>query len=77
MRNTLTLACVQPAHARALTIRMSRDGSSGGVIRMAIITQAGVERYFVPNPELPDFGGAMGAKGMRPPPSSSTVPITA
>jgi len=37
--------------------RMSRDGSSGGVVRMAIITKAGVERYFVPNPELPTFEG--------------------
>jgi len=34
---------------------MSRDGSSGGVIRMCIITEDGVERSFVPGNELPKF----------------------
>jgi 20S proteasome subunit beta 1 len=34
---------------------MSRDGSSGGVIRMAVITQEGVERIFVPGNQLPTF----------------------
>ena len=34
---------------------MSREGSSGGVIRMAIITEDGVERLFVPGNELPTF----------------------
>ena len=32
---------------------MSRDGSSGGVIRMAIITKDGVERKFIPGDKLP------------------------
>jgi hypothetical protein len=27
---------------------MSRDGSSGGTIRMADISEKGVERYFIP-----------------------------
>lgn len=34
---------------------MSRDGSSGGVIRMCVITESGVERLFVPGNELPRF----------------------
>lgn len=34
---------------------MSRDGSSGGVIRMCVITEEGVERLFVPGNELPKF----------------------
>jgi len=34
---------------------MSRDGSSGGVIRIAVITEDGVERLFVPGNELPRF----------------------
>ncbi|KAG8218781.1 nucleophile aminohydrolase [Butyriboletus roseoflavus] len=42
VRNTLTLA-------------MSRDGSSGGVIRMCVITEEGVERLFVPGDQLPKF----------------------
>jgi 20S proteasome subunit beta 1 len=47
---------------------MSRDGSSGGVIRMAVITEEGVERLFVPGNELPLFdGGSMGAPGQREP----------
>ena len=32
---------------------MSRDGSSGGVIRLAVITKDGVERMFVPGDQLP------------------------
>jgi len=32
---------------------MSRDGSSGGTIRLAIITEDGVERIFVPGDKLP------------------------
>ncbi|GAA5892341.1 hypothetical protein JCM8208_001516 [Rhodotorula glutinis] len=40
----------------ALALAMSRDGSSGGTIRLAIITEAGVERVFVPGNELPPFG---------------------
>ena len=34
---------------------MSRDGSSGGVIRMCVITEGGVERLFIPGNELPKF----------------------
>jgi len=35
---------------------MSRDGSSGGVIRLAIITKDGVERKFIAGDDLPsDF----------------------
>ncbi|KPV76781.1 uncharacterized protein RHOBADRAFT_41991 [Rhodotorula graminis WP1] len=40
----------------ALALAMSRDGSSGGTIRLAIITEGGVERVFVPGNELPPFG---------------------
>ncbi|KAI0092601.1 20S proteasome subunit [Irpex rosettiformis] len=38
-----------------LALAMSRDGSSGGVIRMCVITEEGVERLFVPGNELPKF----------------------
>jgi 20S proteasome subunit beta 1 len=34
---------------------MARDGSSGGVIRMCVITKSGVERLFVPGDQLPKF----------------------
>ncbi|KAI8391539.1 proteasome subunit beta type-6 [Radiomyces spectabilis] len=37
----------------SLALAMSRDGSSGGVIRMAVITKEGVERLFVPGDQLP------------------------
>lgn len=37
----------------ALALAMARDGSSGGVIRLAVITKAGVERLFIPGNELP------------------------
>ncbi|KIK30551.1 hypothetical protein PISMIDRAFT_298925 [Pisolithus microcarpus 441] len=38
-----------------LALAMSRDGSSGGVIRMCVITEEGVERLFVPGDQLPKF----------------------
>ncbi|KNZ59221.1 proteasome subunit beta type [Puccinia sorghi] len=39
----------------ALALAMSRDGSSGGTIRMAIITEDKVERVFIPGNQLPVF----------------------
>ncbi|EAU84282.2 proteasome subunit beta type 6 [Coprinopsis cinerea okayama7 len=38
-----------------LALAMSRDGSSGGVIRMCVITENNVERLFIPGNELPRF----------------------
>lgn len=32
---------------------MARDGSSGGIIRLAIIDESGVERKFIPGDKLP------------------------
>jgi len=34
---------------------MARDGSSGGTIRMCVITEDKVERLFIPGNELPKF----------------------
>jgi len=34
---------------------MSRDGSSGGTIRMCVITEDAVERLFIPGNQLPRF----------------------
>ena len=39
----------------ALSLAMARDGSSGGVIRMCVITEEGVERQFIPGDQLPKF----------------------
>lgn len=52
----------------ALALAMSRDGSSGGVIRMCVITEQGVERLFVPGDQLPKFWEGhevLGAAGKR------------
>ncbi|KAJ3550633.1 hypothetical protein NMY22_g350 [Coprinellus aureogranulatus] len=38
-----------------LALAMSRDGSSGGCIRMCVITEDNVERMFIPGNELPKF----------------------
>jgi 20S proteasome subunit beta 1 len=53
---------------KALALAMSRDGSSGGTIRLAIIQESGVERMFIPGDQLPRFwegkeviGGSTGA----------------
>ena len=37
----------------AVALAMSRDNSSGGCIRLAVITESGVERIFVPGNQLP------------------------
>ena len=39
----------------ALTLALTRDGSSGGVVRVAIITKDGVERRVFLHTELPEF----------------------
>jgi 20S proteasome subunit beta 1 len=39
----------------ALALAMSRDGSSGGVIRLAIIDHSGIERRFISGDRLPTF----------------------
>lgn len=39
----------------ALALAMARDGSSGGVIRMAVIDKDGVERQMIPHQQLPKF----------------------
>ncbi|XP_033929382.1 proteasome subunit beta type-6 [Melopsittacus undulatus] len=46
--------------ARALALAMSRDGSSGGVVRLATVTAEGVERKVLTGAELEGGeGGAM------------------
>ena len=47
--------CKANHNSAALSLAMSRDGSSGGVIRMCVITEDGVERKFVPGDQLPKF----------------------
>ena len=39
----------------ALALAISRDGSSGGVIRIACIEEAGVERLLFTGDEIPKF----------------------
>ncbi|PVV03201.1 hypothetical protein BB560_002334 [Smittium megazygosporum] len=38
----------------SVSLAMTRDGSSGGVVRLAVITEEGVERIFVPGDKLPE-----------------------
>ena len=39
----------------AISLAMSRDGSSGGVIRLAVITEEGVERLLFSGDDVPKF----------------------
>lgn len=39
----------------AVTLALTRDGSSGGCVRVAIITKDGVERRTFINSDLPEF----------------------
>jgi len=41
----------------AVTLAIQRDGSSGGVVRLAVITNTGIKREVVLNNELPAFNG--------------------
>ena len=41
--------------AAGLALAMARDGSSGGVIRTAVITEEGVQRSVFTGPEIPKF----------------------
>ena len=57
---------------------MSRDGSSGGVIRMVILTEEGVERRFIPGNALPRFWEGrevLGVKGEGFLPPASAIPV--
>lgn len=62
---------------------MSRDGSSGGTIRMCVITEDGVERLFVPGDKLPRFWegqevlGAAKKLGTHPPPAVVPMAVEA
>ena len=38
-----------------LSLAMTRDGSSGGVIRLASISEAGVERHTLTGDDMPKF----------------------
>lgn len=38
---------------KAISLAMARDGSSGGLIRLAVIDKSGVERLLVPGNRLP------------------------
>jgi 20S proteasome subunit beta 1 len=59
----------------ALALAMARDGSSGGVIRMAVITEDGVERLFVPGNELPTFWEGLEVLGSKPVKQAGVVPM--
>ncbi|KAL5013378.1 hypothetical protein ScPMuIL_007648 [Solemya velum] len=39
----------------ALALAMARDGSSGGIIRLATVTKEGVERYTITGNDIPKF----------------------
>ena len=52
-----THACTH-THTRthtALGLAVARDGSSGGVLRLAIIEESGVTRSVFTGPEIPQF----------------------
>ncbi|KAJ3723144.1 20S proteasome subunit [Lentinula raphanica] len=59
-----------------LALAMSRDGSSGGCIRMCVITKDGVERKFIPGDQLPRFWEGkeiLGEATQKPPAAISAV----
>ncbi|ENN71780.1 hypothetical protein YQE_11515, partial [Dendroctonus ponderosae] len=53
-RNMTKEECTQFV-LKTLALAMARDGSSGGVVRLGIITEKGVERRVILGNELPKF----------------------
>lgn len=49
--------------ARAVSLAMARDGSSGGVIRMVIVTKDGIERKMLTGAEVEQHYGEIGIIG--------------
>ncbi|TFK29276.1 20S proteasome subunit [Coprinopsis marcescibilis] len=60
-----------------LALAMSRDGSSGGTIRMCVIMEEKVERLFIPGNELPKFweGKEVLGRATRKNPEPEVVPM--
>ncbi|KAI8643422.1 proteasome subunit beta type-6 [Parasitella parasitica] len=52
-KDDMTRAECEDFVKNSLSLAMSRDGSSGGVIRLAVITKDGVQRLFIPGNSLP------------------------
>ena len=51
----LVFSILESICVTALTLALTRDGSSGGVVRVAIITKDGAERRVFLHNELPQF----------------------
>ena len=49
----------------AIALAMERDGSSGGVIRMAVINDKGIERHFYADQDIPRAWNRPDASQMR------------
>ena len=45
----------------AIALAMSRDGSSGGVIRLCTVSAEGVERQMFQGPQIPTFWDELGS----------------
>merc|ERR1712216_1091073 len=54
-REDMTRAECEEFVKNAVALAMSRDGSSGGVIRLCTIYEGGMEKQFVPGDQLPKF----------------------
>merc|ERR1711865_595225 len=55
-RKGMTRAECEDFVTKGLALAMSRDGSSGGVIRLCTIDEAGVNRQFIAGDDIPKFG---------------------
>lgn len=49
----------------AIALAMERDGSSGGVIRMAVINEEGIVRHFFADKDIPQAWNSMDASQRR------------
>jgi 20S proteasome subunit beta 1 len=54
-RPGMTAADAERFVTNSLALAMARDGSSGGVIRLATINEAGIERKLVAGKDIPTF----------------------
>jgi 20S proteasome subunit beta 1 len=55
----------------ALALAMSRDGSSGGIMRLVTVTEAGSKQQYIQGPDVPLFGDELPC--VQPPDSTGVV----
>ncbi|KAK9835400.1 hypothetical protein WJX81_007041 [Elliptochloris bilobata] len=66
-REGMSRAEAEELVATALALAASRDGSSGGLLRLVTVSSGGAERRLIPGDQVPPFWDELPAPGKTPP----------